>query len=41
MPLGHLYVSVGEMSVETFCPVFDCVVCFDTELHELFVDFED
>ena len=27
MPLGHLYVFFGEMSVQIFCSFFDWVVC--------------
>ena len=42
MPLGHLYVFFGEMSIWIFHPFFDGVVCFlDIELHELFVYFGD
>ena len=26
MPAGHLYVFIGKMSVEVFCPFFDWVV---------------
>ena len=29
MPLGHLYVFFGEMSVQVFCPFFDWVVYLD------------
>ena len=29
MPLGHLYVFFGEMSIYIFCPFFDWVVCGD------------
>ena len=37
---SHLYVFFGDMSIEIFCPFFNCVVCFfDIELHELFVYF--
>ena len=36
MPIGHLYVFIGNMSIDVFCPFFDWVVCFyDTELYEL------
>ena len=31
MPVDHLYVSFGEMSVQVFCPFFDWVV-FDIKL---------
>ena len=38
MPLDHLYVIFGEMSVEVFYPFFYWVVyCFGIELHELFI----
>ena len=40
MPLHHLYVFCGEMSIQVFCPFFDWVICyFDIEPHELFVNF--
>ena len=42
VPLGHLYVFFGEMSIEFFCPFSDWAVCFyGIELHELFVNFGD
>ena len=28
MPLGHLYVFFGEISIQVFCPFFDWVVFF-------------
>ena len=28
VPVDHLYVFFGEMSVKVFCPFFDWVVCF-------------
>ena len=28
MPVGHLYASFGEMSIEVFCPFFSWVVYF-------------
>ena len=35
MPVGHLYVFFGEMSISVFCPFFDLVVCFSgIELYE-------
>ena len=38
MPLDHLYVVFGEMSVEVFYPVFYWVVyCAGIELQELFI----
>ena len=41
MPLGHLYVFFGEMSIQVFCPFVDWVVCFfNIELHELFIYLE-
>ena len=40
--ISHLYVFFGEMSVQIFCPHFDCVVCFSSiELNELLVHFGD
>ena len=42
VPVDHLYVSSGEMSVEVFCPFFDWVVLlFGIELYELFVYFRN
>ena len=41
MLFGHLYVLFGEISTYIFCPFFDWFVCFDIELHELLVHFED
>ena len=42
VPLVHLYVSFGEMSLQIFHPFFDWVLCFiDIELHKLFVYFGD
>ena len=26
--VGHLYVFLGEVSVQVFCPFFDWIVCF-------------
>ena len=28
MSMGHLYVLLGEMSIQVFCPCFDWIVCF-------------
>ena len=28
VPVGHLYISFGEMFIQVFYPFFDCVVCF-------------
>ena len=39
MPLGHLYVFFGEMSIWVSCPLFDCGVCCDDI--KLFVNFVD
>ena len=34
--------SLEKMSIEIFCPFFDCIVYFfDIELHELIVYFGD
>ena len=42
VPLGHLYVFFGEMSIWVSCPLFDCgVCCDDIKLQELFVNFGD
>ena len=27
MPVGHLYVFFGKMSIQVFCPFFNRVVC--------------
>ena len=39
MSLGRLYFFFGKMSVQVFCPFFDCVVWvfFVIELYELFL----
>ena len=38
VPVGHLYVFFGEMSIEVFCPFLDWVFWFIVlELYELFV----
>ena len=40
MPVGHLYIFFGEMSVKVFCPFFHWTVWFFVlELYELFVFF--
>ena len=46
MPIGHLYVFLGEMFLWVFCPFFfDWIVYlfiyFDIELHEVFLNFGD
>ena len=43
VPIGHLYVFFGEMSIQVFFPFFHCIVClfFAVELYELFVHFGD
>ena len=39
MPIGHLYVFFGEMSIQTLCPLSNWVGVFDVKLFEFFVDF--
>ena len=42
VPLGHLYVFFGEMSVQIFCPfLWLGSLFFDSEPHELLVNFGD
>ena len=42
MPMGPLYVLLGEVSVQVLCPFFNCVVCFPgVELCEFFMYFGD
>ena len=39
---GYLYLFFGEISIWGFCPFFDWIVnCFDIELYELFVYFQN
>ena len=40
MPVGHVYVFFGEMSISVFCPFFSWVVCFSVVSYELFVILE-
>ena len=38
MPVGHLYVFFGKMSIQVVCSFYNQVVCFcDTEFYELFI----
>ena len=38
--VGHLYIFLGEMSIQILCPFFNCVVgFFAVELYKLFVYF--
>ena len=38
MPVGHLYVFFGKMSIQAVCSFYNQVVCFcDTKLYELFI----
>ena len=38
VPVGHLYVFFGEISMQVFCLIFIWVVWFfDVELYELFI----
>ena len=40
MPVSHLYVFFGKMSLQVFCPFLNQAVCFcDIELYELFTYF--
>ena len=40
MPIGHLYIFFGEISIKVFCPFFHWTVWFFVlELYELFVFF--
>ena len=42
VPVGHLHVLFGEMSIQIFCPFFEWAVCFDAvKHHKLFVNFGD
>ena len=42
VPVGDLYVFIGEMSIQVFCLFFNSVVCFfAVGLNELFVYFGD
>ena len=39
---NHLYIFLGEISIQFLCPLFHCVVCFSAvELYKLFVYFRD
>ena len=40
--VGHLYIFLGEMSIQVLCPFFHWVVgLFAVELYKLFVYFRD
>jgi len=40
--VGHLYLFLGELSIQVFCPFFHCVVgFFAVELYKLLVYFRD
>ena len=42
MSLRSLYVLLGEMSVQVFCPFFNCFFCLPgVELCEFFINFVD
>ena len=42
MPVGHLYVLVGEVSVQILCPFFNWIVCLSgVESCEFFIYFGD
>ena len=42
MPIGHLYVFFGKLSIKVFCPFFSWVIWFFVvELYELFIYFGD
>ena len=42
MPLGPLYVLLGEVSVLVLCPFFNWIVCLlDVESYEFFIYFVD
>ena len=42
MPIGHVYVLFGEMSIQVLCPFFNWVVCPPSvELCKFFVYFGD
>ena len=38
MPVGHLHLLFGKMSIQFFCPFFNQIVSFfDVKLYELFI----
>ena len=39
--IGHSYIFFWRNVYSSLCLFFDWVVCFDVELHELFVNFGD
>ena len=39
VPVGHLYVFSGKVSVQVFCLFFNWFVFFNVELYELFIYF--
>ena len=42
MSMGHLYVLLGEVSFQVFCPFFNWIVCLpDVESYEFFIYFGD
>ena len=42
MPLGPLYVLLGEMSVPVLCPFFNWIVCLSgVESYKFFIYFGD
>ena len=42
MSVGPLYVLLGEVSVQVFCPFFNWIVCLPgVELYEFFIYFGD
>ena len=42
MPVGHLCIFIGEMSIHVFCPFFNWVVgFFAVELYKLFIYYRD
>ena len=42
MPLGSLYVLLGEVSVQVLCPLFNWIVCLPgVESYEFFLYFGD
>ena len=42
MSIGHLYVLLGEVSIQVLCPFFNWIICFPgVESCQFFVYFED
>ena len=40
VPIGHLCVFFGKMSIQVLLPIYDWVICFfGIELYELFAHF--